>query len=109
MSIYLTVLLGTGFLVLWFTTYRMMRRDGDADGLTGALLSFKRLLIALLIFIALFAMLFLVGAAVWFGLRFFFPGLSNEWRVELAVAAAMVVWAMLFIVPFKRLSKGEKV
>ncbi len=53
-------------------------------------------------------MLLLVGAAAWFGLGFFFPGLSDEWRVELAVAAAMVVWVMLFVASFKRLSKGEK-
>ncbi len=43
MSIYMTILLGTGFLVLWFTPHRMMQRDGDPDGLTGAFLSFKRL------------------------------------------------------------------
>lgn len=108
MLIYLTILLGTGLLVLWFTTHRLMQRDGDADGYVSAFSSFKRLTIALLILFALVAMQLLVGAAVWFGLGFFFPGLSDEWRLELAVAAAMVVWVMLFVAPFKRLSKGEK-
>lgn len=108
MSIYLTILLGTGLLVLWFTTHRVMQRDGDADGHTGVFSSFKRLSIALLILFALVAMQLLVGAAVWFGLGFFFPGLSDEWRRQLAVTAAMVVWVMLFAAPLKRLSKGEK-
>ena len=108
MTIDLTIILGTGFLVLWFTTHRMMQRDGGADGLTGAFLSFKKLSIALLILFALVAVMFLVGAAAWFALGFFFPGLSDEWRGELAVVAVMAVWVMLFAAPFKRLQKGEK-
>jgi|GEM_PF-5105940 len=108
MSIYLAVMLGTGLLVLWFTAHRVMQRDGNADGHAGAFSSLKKLSIALLILIALVAMQLLVGAAVWFGLGFFFPGLSDEWRRELAIAAAMIVWVIVFVVPWKAVAKGEK-
>ncbi len=101
MSIYLIIMLGAGFLVLWYTAHRVMQSDGDADGHTNAFSSLKKLTFALLILFALVAMQLLVGAAVWFGLGFFFPGLPAEWRMDLAISAAMIVWVMLFAAPWK--------
>lgn len=105
MWIYLIIMLGAGFLVLWYTTHRVMQSHGDADGHADAFSSLKKLTFALLILFAIVAMQLLVGAAVWFGLGFFFPDLPAEWRMQLAIAVAMIAWGMLFAVPRKPSSK----
>lgn len=96
MSIYLIVLLGAGFLVLWFTAHRVMQHNGDAGRRVDAFSSLKKVTIALLILLAFVAMQLLAGAAVWFAVGFFFPGMSDEWRREMAVAAGMLVFVMIF-------------
>jgi hypothetical protein len=104
-SIYLIVLLGAGFLVLWYTTYRVMQRDGDAERPADAFSSLRKLTLALLLLFAFIAMQLLVGAAVWFATGFFFTGVSDEWRRQIAVAAAMMVWVLVFTAPWRALSK----
>lgn len=106
MSLYLLILLGAGFLVLWYTAHRLMRRDGNADGNVDAFASLKKVTLALLIVFAFVTMQVAVGAAVWFGLAFFLPGLSAEWRMQLAIAAAMMAWVIVFAAPWKVVSKG---
>jgi hypothetical protein len=96
MSIYLIVFFSAGFLVLWYTAHRVMQSDGDAGGRANAFSSLKKVTIALLIILAFVAMLLLAGAAVWFTVGFFFPGVSDEWRREMATAAAMLVFFMIF-------------
>lgn len=98
-------MLGAGFLVLWYTAHRVMQSYGDTGRRIDAFSSLKKLTLALLILFALVAIPLLVGAVVWFSLGFFFPGLSAEWRMELAISAAMIVWFMLFAVPSKPSSK----
>lgn len=105
MSIYLVVLLGAGFLVLWYAAYRVMQHDGDADGHADARSSLRKLTLALLLLLALVAVQLLVGAAVWFAVGFFFPGVSDEGRRQIAIAAAMIVWVLLFTAPW-RASRG---
>lgn len=104
-SLYLIVLLGVGLLVLWYTTYRVMQRDGDAERPADAFSSLRKLALALLLLFAFIAMQLLVGAAVWFATGFFFPGVSDEWRRQIAVAAAMMVWVLVFTAPWRALSK----
>lgn len=109
MSIYLIVLLGAGFLVLWFTAHRVMQHNGDAGRRVDAFSSLKKVTIALLILFAFVAMQLLAGAAVWFGVGFFFPGMSDEWRRQMAVAAGMLVFVMIFGIrrtPSSRSVKG---
>lgn len=108
MSINLMILIGVGILVLWFTTHRVMQANGEADKQTSAFSSLKRLAVVLLILISLVGIPLLICLAVWFSLGFLFPDLSDEWRRELAVAAAMVGWLILFAAPLKRLSKDKK-
>lgn len=95
--IYMVVFLGAGFLVLWYTAHQVMQHDGDADGRADAFSSLKKLTFALLIILAFVAMQLLAGAAVWFAVGFFFPGVSDEWRREMATAAAMLVFFMIFV------------
>lgn len=96
MSLYLLVLLGAGFLVLWFTAHRVMQHDGDAGRRADAFSSLKKVTIAVLILLAFVAMQLLAGAAVWFAVGFFFPGISDEGRREMAVAAGMLVFIIIF-------------
>lgn len=105
MSIYLIVFLGAGFLVLWYTAHRVMQHDSDASGVVDAYSSLKKVTIALLALLALVAVQLLAGAAVWLAVGFFFPDVSGEWRMQMATAGAMIVWVMLFAVPWKLSSK----
>lgn len=104
MSTYWIILLGAGFLALWYTAHRVKQRDGDAHA--DAYASLKKLVVALLLLFALVAMQLLAGAAVWFAVGHFFPTVSNEWRTQMAIAAAMMVWGLLFAAPWKVSLRG---
>lgn len=97
------------FLVGWYLIHRFRVRHVEPNGNITAISTLKALIIFFLLVLALGGVAFAFGSLVWFGLKFFAPGISDESRMNLAAMASTMLYLYLLVGrPLSLLSKAKK-
>ncbi len=91
----LIVLCAALFLIGWYLIHRY--RVNLIEPNATAISTLKALIIFLLLFFALGVVAFAFGSLVWFGLGVFFPGISDELRMNLAASASTMLCLYLLV------------